>query len=50
VSGTVVQGTFIGGPHTRTVVKETARYVTIREVKNTDPNSAVEYEIKLQSS
>jgi uncharacterized protein (DUF342 family) len=50
VSGAIVQGTFIGGPHTRTTLKENARHVTIREVKNTDPDSAVEYEIKLQSS
>jgi uncharacterized protein (DUF342 family) len=50
VSGTVVQGTIIGGPHTRTAIKEDARHVTIREVKNTDPDSAVEYEIKLQHS
>jgi len=50
VSGTVVQGTFISGPHTRTVLKENARHVTIREVKNTDPDSTAEYEIKLQHS
>lgn len=50
VSGAVVQGTLIGGPHTRTVLKETVRHVAIREVKNTDSGSAVEYEIKLQSS
>jgi len=50
VSGEVVQGTFISGPHTRTVVKDTARHVTIREVRNTDLDSAVEWEIKLQSS
>jgi predicted Zn finger-like uncharacterized protein len=49
-SGTIVQGTVIAGPHTRTLVKETARHVTIREVKNTDPDSGVEYEIKFQSS
>lgn len=49
VSGSVVQGTFISGPHTRTIVKETCRRVTIREVKNTNPDSAVEYEIKIQS-
>jgi predicted Zn finger-like uncharacterized protein len=50
ISGTVFQGTFIGGPHTQTVIKEDARHVTIREVKNTDPDSSVEYEIKLQHS
>jgi chromosome segregation ATPase len=50
VSGTIFQGTIIGGPHTRTVVKENARHTTIREVKNTDPDSSVEYEIKLQHS
>ncbi len=48
VSGSVVQGTFVGGPHTRTVIKETARQTTIREVRNTDPGHAVEWEIKLQ--
>lgn len=49
VTGSVVQGTVISGPHARTVLKETCRHVTLREVKNTDPDSAVEWEIKIHS-
>ena len=49
VSGSVVQGTIISGPHARSVLKDTCRHVTIREVKNTDPDSAVEWEIKIQT-
>ena len=49
VSGSMVQGTVIAGPHARSVLKETCRHAVIREVKNTDPDSVVEYEIKIQS-
>ena len=49
VSGSVVQGTIIAGPHTRSLIKSTCKHVTIREVKNIDPDSALEYEIKIQS-
>ncbi len=49
VGGSAAQGTVIAGPHTRSVLKDTCRHITIREVKNTDPDSAVEYEIKIHS-
>ena len=50
VRGKVLQGTIVGGPHIKSIIKETARRVTIREVKNNDPDNAVEYEIRLQNS
>ena len=49
VLGTMVQGTVISGPHARSIMKENCRNVTFRELKNTDPDSAVEWEIKIQN-
>ena len=48
VSQTAVQGTHIAGPHSRLILKDNYRHITVREVKNTDPDSALEWEIKIQ--
>ncbi|MBF0101398.1 MAG: DUF342 domain-containing protein [Desulfobacterales bacterium] len=46
-SGKIYAGTIICGIHSALVVKETLRRVEINEVKNTDPDSTTEYEMRI---
>lgn len=47
-SGLVQAGTALSGMHARTVLRETVRRVNIREVRITDPDSPVKWEMRIQ--
>ena len=47
VYGTVFSQTTIGGPHSSHTLTENTRLVSIREIKATDPDSGVEWEMKI---
>ena len=47
VSGPIHAGTIISGIHTQTKIRETCRHVRIHEIKNTDPDTSVEWEMRI---